>query len=118
MRRARGMFLLAIVMSIGFAAVASAHPGPRRGPAMATPQIDRREARLHARIEQGVRSGRLTRLEARRLTLRLERISIMERRAKSDGVVTRRERWLLNRALDRESRAIIRLERHGRIGRA
>jgi len=118
MRRARGMFLLAVAMSIGLAAVAAAHPAPRRGPAPAMPRIERREARLHARIAQGVGSGRLTRLEARRLSLRLARIHEMERRARADGVVTPRERLLLGRALDSESRAINRLERNRRTGRA
>ena len=118
MRRARGMVLMAVAMSIGLAAVATAHAGPGRGAATATPRIERREARLHARIGRGLRSGRLTRLEARRLSLRLRRIGAMERRAKADGVVTPRERLMLTRALDRESRAINRLERNGRIGRA
>ena len=118
MKRAGGMVLMAVAMSIGLAAVAAAHPGPGRGSATALSQIERREARLHARIAQGVRSGRLTRLEARRLRLGLRRIGVMERRAKADGVVTAREQLLLDRALARENRAIRRLERNARIGRA
>ena|SRR3989442_1151533 len=118
MRRAGGMVLLAVAMSIGFAAAVSAEPGPRRSAATAIPGIEGREARLHARIVHGVRSGRLTRLEARRLSLGLRHIDVMERRARADGVVTPRERLLLGRALDRESRAINRLEHNLRIRRA
>lgn len=79
-----------------------------------TPRVDRREARQHVRIAQGVRSGELTRREALRLRAHQMRIRAMERRAKADGVVTLRERRRLNRALDRESRAIYRLKHNGR----
>src|SRR5262249_49487466 len=72
----------------------------------ATPRVDRREVRQHARIHQGVRSGELTRGEALRLRADQGHIRRMERRAKRDGVVTPRERARLTRAQNRESARI------------
>lgn len=79
-----------------------------------TPRIDAREARQHARIHQGVRSGRLTRGEAMRLRAGQRHVHRMERRAKADGRVTMRERARIGRAQDRQSRAIWRLKHNGR----
>ncbi len=80
----------------------------------ATPRVHRREARQQARIAQGVRSGELTRGETRRLERGERRIHRMERRAKSDGVVTPRERRHMNRALDHQSRRIWRARHNAR----
>ena len=66
-----------------------------------TPRVDRREARQHARIRQGVRSGELTPREAARLRAGQVHVRRMEHRAKSDGVVTLGERVRLNRAQNR-----------------
>jgi hypothetical protein len=79
-----------------------------------TPRIDRREARQHARIRQGVRSGELTPGETRELRQGQRHVRRMEWRAKADGRVTPRERVRVNRALDRQSRAIYRLKHNGR----
>ena len=79
-----------------------------------TPRVDRREARQHARIHQGVRSGELTPREAARLRMGQAHIRRMERRDKSDGIVTPRERVQLNRAQNRQSRRIYRLKHNGR----
>jgi hypothetical protein len=76
----------------------------------ATPRIDRREARQHARIHQGVKSGELTRGEATRLKAGERHIDKMEDRAKADGKVTPRERARINHAQNRESRKIYRLK--------
>lgn len=73
-----------------------------------TPGIDRREHRQQVRIHQGIRSGELTRYEARRLEAQQGRIRADEAIAKSDGVVTRRERAQLQRELNRSSRSIAR----------
>lgn len=56
------------------------------------PGIDRREQREMERIRQGVRSGELTRNEARRLLNEQRMIRQEEREYKSDGVLTRDER--------------------------
>ena len=80
----------------------------------ATPRIDRREARQHARIQQGVRSGELTRREALSLRAGQRHVHRMEWRAKSDGVVTPRERARMTRAQNHQSRRIYRLKHNAR----
>lgn len=79
-----------------------------------TPRVDRREARQHARIRQGVESGRLTPGEAARLHMGQAHVRRMEYRAKADGVVTPRERVRLNRAENHQSRRIYRLKHNAR----
>lgn len=71
-------------------AVAAVAPAFAQG--TATPRIDQREANQQARINQGVRSGELTRQESRNLEREQGRIKAAESRAKADGVVTRQER--------------------------
>src|SRR6266581_6017491 len=73
-----------------------------------TLRIDRREARQHARIRQGVKSGEFTRPEARNLRHGQRHVRRMERRAKADGKVTAGERTRITRAQNHESRKIYR----------
>lgn len=80
----------------------------------ATPRVDRRQWRQHARIHQGWQSGQLTRAERIRLGLGQRAIRGMEWRAKRDGHVDRWERRRLTRAQNHESRAIRRLEHNHR----
>lgn len=68
-----------------------------------TPGIDQRQANQEQRIDQGIAGGQLNEREARRLNAQQEHINRMEDRAKSDGVMTRRERTKLNHAQDRAS---------------
>jgi len=77
----------------------------------ATPGIARRQAEQQARINQGVRSGELTPEEARGLRTEQKLVRITKRAMKADGVVTPRERRVLNRQLNRTSRDISR-EKH------
>lgn len=84
--------LLAAVLVLGTSAVSMAGS---RG-------INAREYREQQRINQGIRSGELTRLEARRLEAGLARIRIDERFARSDGHLSLRERARLDRELNRE----------------
>jgi hypothetical protein len=74
--------------------------------ATATPRIDRREARQQQRIDQGVNSGQLTPKETARLEAQQGRIETAEARARSDGVVTVKERASLTRRQNRASRNI------------
>ncbi|MDT7540403.1 MAG: hypothetical protein QOE33_307 [Acidobacteriota bacterium] len=85
------------------------------GTSAAAPQnIDRREQRQQRRIRQGVRSGELTRREARGLERRETRVNRAEWRARrSGGTLTGRERGRLNRELNRSSRAVYR-QKHDR----
>ena len=81
----------------------------------ATPRIDRREARQHVRIQQGVRSGELTRGETARLRAGERHVGRMEDRARADGRVTPHERAGITRAQDRESRRIWRLKHNDNV---
>lgn len=69
-----------------FSAAAFAHAGVRDG------GIERRDAINNERIEQGIRSGRITPHEAARLRRQQASIERLEAYARRDGVVTGRER--------------------------
>lgn len=79
----------------------------------ATPGIDHREGRQSARIVHGVANGELTRYETRHLVSQQRKTARLERAFKADGHVSRGERHLLHRRLDRTSRAIYR-QKHDR----
>jgi hypothetical protein len=74
----------------------------------ATPRVTERQVNQQKRIGNGVRSGELTRPEARRLERRQARIAYDKAKAKSDGVVTAEERAKLAREQNRASRSIAR----------
>jgi hypothetical protein len=78
------------------------------------PRVERRELRQHARIEQGIRRGELTRGESWRLRAGQGHVRRMERRAHYDNRLTPRERARLERAQDRQSRRIARMEHNRR----
>ena len=65
-----------------------------------TPGIDNQEYQISRRIDEGMRSGRITQREARRLQSREREIARHESFFKSDGVVTRQERRQLHDELD------------------
>lgn len=71
-----------------------------------TPRIDRREAHQQQRVDQGVKSGELTKKEANTLQRRQDRINAAEEKAKADGKVTPQERRKLRHAQNRNNRAI------------
>jgi hypothetical protein len=56
-----------------------------------TPGIDRQSDAIGQRIDEGIRSGRISRSEARRLQSREREFARQEARAKADGVVTQQE---------------------------
>ncbi len=64
-----------------------------------TPGIDNREYQISQRIDEGVRSGRITEREARSLHRREREIARHEAYFKSDGVVTQQERRQLRNEL-------------------
>jgi|SRR5215216_2450204 len=98
--------LLSAVFVLGLSVVSLAH----------TPVINRRERNERGRIVQGIRSGELTRREAARLRSEQFGIRSYEARAKSDGSLTRSERYRLDRMMDRASRDIYR-QKHDRQDR-
>ena len=74
----------------------------------ATPNIDKRQANQEKRIEQGVKSGELTKKETARLEKREAKLQADKEKAKSDGVVTKQERAKLQHEANRDSKAIYR----------
>ena len=70
--------------------------------------INRIEHREQARIHQGIRSGELTRAEARRLEAQQARIRVNERFARADGNLSLKEREKLHKELRHASRNIYR----------
>ena len=94
-------FVMAAVFVLGLSAVSMAG-------------INRREYREQQRINQGIRSGELTRREAARLEAGLARIRTDERFARmSGGGISPRERARLEREMNRESRYIYRQKHDG-----
>jgi opacity protein-like surface antigen len=78
-----------------------------------TPTIDQRQANQERRIDQGIAGGQLNEREATRLNNQQEHINHMEDKAKSDGVVTKKERARISHAQKRTSRHIAR-QKHDR----
>ncbi len=107
------MKIIAIGSAIGLAAVAM----PAVASAQAWQPIAQRSARLDARIDQGIRTGALTRPEARRLQTDLRGLTRLEYSyRRSGGGLSLGER----RELDRRYAAIsqrIRFEKHDRQDR-
>ena len=101
----RGTFSL--IAAVLFGAIAP----PVFAQTPATPNLDKREANQQRRIDQGVQSGQLTPREAARMEKGQARLHANEAKAKSDGVVTAKERERLQRQANRNSRAIAR-EKH------
>jgi septal ring factor EnvC (AmiA/AmiB activator) len=91
----------ALMLSLAVPAFAAAPSDPA-----ATPGLDKREARMEKRIEQGKASGALNEKEAARLEKRKAKLEQAEERAKADGQVTRQERRHLNRKADKVSQDI------------
>lgn len=81
-----------------------------------TPVIDQRQANQEQRIDKGIESGQLNEREANRLNKQQEHINKMEDKAKSDGVVTNKERARIGAAQNRASKNIAR-EKHDRQGK-
>lgn len=75
-------------------------PPENAGKAANTPAIDHREHQISQRIDEGLRSGRITQREARWLQSREREIARHEAFFKSDGVVTKQERRQLRDELD------------------
>lgn len=70
------------------------------------PRVNARQHNQHARIREGVRSGELTRHEARKLGQEQRGIRQEERQYKSDGQLSAAERKDLHQDLNQASRDI------------
>jgi hypothetical protein len=102
-----GIGLLALSSTIGFSQTAAATPAP--APRQSATFHQRHEMQQH-RIAQGVRSGRLSPAQARRLEFRQRSIGREARfmRAANHGRLTHANRVALNHRFNRNSRAIYR----------
>lgn len=89
------------------AALVLAFAAPAFAQSDATPGLDKREAKMERRIEQGKASGALNEKEAARLEKRKAKLEQAEDRAKADGKVTAKERARLNKKADRLSKDIV-----------
>ena len=96
--------ILAVVAMVSVAA-------PLLAQTKSTERIDRRQAEQQRRIDQGVKSGELTKREATQLQKGQEHVQKMENRATADGKVTAKERARIEHAQDLQSRRIAR-EKH------
>ncbi len=83
----------------------------------ATPRVTKRQMKQQARIEQGVKSGELTKGEARRLERQQGKIAAEKRMAKADGVVTPAERAKLTHDQNRASKRIYRLKHNAKTSK-
>jgi len=70
--------------------------------------VNERQERQQERIEQGVKSGQLTKREAARLERQEAKIAAEEKAFRSDGKLSLRERAKLQRDLNKTSRRIYR----------
>jgi len=82
-----------------------------------TPVLDERQHEQKYRITKGAKSGELTVPETARLIRGQKQLRRMERRAKSDGVITAKERANLHYKANKES-AKIAHNKHDRQKRA
>lgn len=93
----KSLLISAVLIATATPVLAHAHSG-----------IDQRQAKQERRIEQGVRNGRLTPAEARRLERSQAQIQRMKYMARADGRVTPRERARIREAQNRQNRMIYR----------
>ncbi|HTU65852.1 MAG TPA: hypothetical protein VMF52_07880 [Steroidobacteraceae bacterium] len=94
----KSVVFVALAVMVSGAAFAGTH----------TPRFDARQAHQRERIANGVQNGDLTMRETRRLAAGQVHLNRAERRAKSDGVVTTRERAHLQHEENQQSRRIYR----------
>jgi hypothetical protein len=77
-------------------------------------RFEQRQDRQHWRIKQGIRSGELTRKEAKRLHRQQRRLEKLANRFADDGYLDRQERRELRRRLNAASDRIYRLKHNDR----
>jgi hypothetical protein len=98
------MAVTTLLMTVGLISSDSAQAG----------RIGDRQVHQHARIDQGVADGQLTRGETHTLRDEQRAIRTSKRAAWSDGHLTPQERGRMERMQDRASADIYRLKHNGR----
>ncbi|MEP7278498.1 MAG: hypothetical protein ABI813_07645 [Bacteroidota bacterium] len=80
-----------------------------------TPVVKERQENQQKRIANGVKDGELTAKETKHLESREVKIQQDKKAAKSDGVVSRKEKVKLHREQNRASRAIYRQKHDAQV---
>lgn len=106
--------LLTLGIMLGLSAVLWAQPETTR---VRTPRIHRRAVGQHKRIQQGVRSGEITKGERGVLGAEQKDIHQDVKEARADGVVTRNERKEIKHDQNKANRDIYRLKHNRRTRR-
>lgn len=101
----------AVALTLPVAAAAQAAPAQLND---RTHHLNARQENQQDRIQQGVKSGQLTRGEAQRLEAREGRLQANKLEDKAGGPLTAKERRRLNRQANRDSRAIYRLKHNNK----
>jgi len=101
------LLALAFLIVMGFAITQAQEP-QEKPRSSETPVIDKREQNQKARIKQGVKSGELTKKEARKLGAEQKKIQRDEKKAKADGVVTPEEKAKIRKEQRKASKDIYR----------
>jgi hypothetical protein len=102
MKKISMLFLLTVIFAIGVQAQTT------------TPKINQKQKQQHARINQGIKTGELTNGEIQRLKNQQLKIQHDKKMAKSDGLVTERERSHILNEQQRSSKNIFR-KKHNSI---
>ena len=77
-------------------------------------QVNERQKNQKERTVQGVKSGEITKKEAKTIHTQQKHVQQMEDKAKSDGVVTKKEKVKLNTAQNAASSSIYRKKHNKR----
>ena len=107
-----------LLLAVAFACATTAFAqdqNPPPAPKDRTPVVRERQMNQKARIRQGVKSGELTKGEARKLHQEQKTIQAEKQMAKADGKVTPEERAKLRKDQNKASRDIYRLKHNKRV---
>lgn len=77
-------------------------------------RVDKRENRQSHRIQQGIKSGEVTKREAKKLIRGQKKVHAMENQAKADGDFSLEEKARIEHAQDRQSKKIFRAKHNER----
>jgi len=105
----------AIVFMCAATALAQDQNPPPQTPKDKTPVVRERQMNQKARIREGVKSGELTKGEARKLHQEQKTIKAEKQMAKTDGKVTPEERAKLRKDQNKASRDIYKLKHNNRV---
>lgn len=108
MKKSFGLFVASICLIFGLSVITSAQTG--------TKGVNKRQKNQQKRIYKGVKNGSVTGKEYKKLQKQQIKTQRAKKRAKSDGEVTRKERFRLHKRLNHNSKSIYRAK-HNKRGR-